>query len=131
MATERGFTLVEVLVALAIAAAALVAMRADVAMLGAARSAATTEEALARARSVLATVGTEQPVSPGVRQGDAGGGYLWRLEISPVPDLPVAGAASGRATILYDVAVAVGWSDAGRSRELVLRTRRVGGGGVP
>jgi general secretion pathway protein I len=78
----RGFTLLEVLVALIIFAIAFGVLAQIIQTgLGQARSAAVTSEAVLLARSLLAEVGSELPVAPGVIKGEAEGGYRWRIEM--------------------------------------------------
>jgi general secretion pathway protein I len=130
MAHERGFTLLEVLVAFVIAAAAIaVLMRANLTGLETSRTAARYQEAVARARSHLDALGRGQPINAGTLAGDDGGGFEWRIDVAPaaVGRAPAMGEGAVAASVtLYDVAVRVGWTDGGRPREVVLRTRRAG-----
>src|SRR5712691_11193481 len=74
-----GFTLLEVVVALAIAALALVTLfQTGSGGLFAADTAARIDEAIERAQSHLAAVGRAGPIAPGELTGDDGGGYRWR-----------------------------------------------------
>ncbi len=130
MSADRraGFTLLEVLVALAIAGLALVVLfRAGGEGLFSVDTAGRAEEAVERARSHLAAVGHNVSLLPGDSEGDDGGGYHWRLRIHPAANWQVA-AANGAAivTTLFDVTVEISWSGHGHSRSVVLRTRRVG-----
>jgi len=82
MSDERGFTLLEVLVAFVIAAMAVAVLVEGV--LGGLRSADVAgryEEAIARARSRLAALGTN--IVAGDTQGDDGGSYHWHLRVAP------------------------------------------------
>ena len=80
---ERGFTLLEVLVAFAILAVAMTALLQGFGQgLTAARRTDAASEALAEARTMLDRVGTETALTPGVTQGSAAG-LEWRLEIAP------------------------------------------------
>lgn len=131
MSGERahGFTLLEVVVALAIAALALVGLfRAGSDGLFAADTASRTEEALQRAQSHLAAVGRDVALSPGDFEGDDGRGYRWRLHVHPAAvrqaQTPDAGAAA--ALTLFDVEVAISWPSRGRDRTVALKTRRLG-----
>jgi general secretion pathway protein I len=84
MRSEAGFTLLEVMVAFAIAAlASLVLFRGGLDGAANARAAARTEEAITRAESRLASVGTLTPLRAGTFNGDDGGGFAWRLVIAP------------------------------------------------
>jgi type II secretion system protein I len=83
----RGFTLLEVLVALIIFAIAFGVLAQIIQTgLGQARSASATSEATLLARSLLAEVGSELPVSPGVIEGEARNGYRWRIEMRATED---------------------------------------------
>jgi general secretion pathway protein I len=82
---EAGFTLLEVMVAFTIAAlATLVLYRA--AFNGAAErvSAMQYQQALLRAQSRLASIGTLTKLQPLQAEGDDGGGFSWQLRIAPV-----------------------------------------------
>lgn len=100
-AGERGFTLLEVLVAFAIAALALtVLFRATGSGLGSARAASRYEEAVVRARSHLAAIGHDAALVAGDASGDDGGGFQWRLSVRPLASLapPPPEAAAPDAT---------------------------------
>lgn len=118
-----GFTLVEVLVALAILAVslgAIVPMFSDIAQ----RSTRSEAEhvSLALAESKLAEAGTTIPIREGTANG-ADGKYRWALAIRQVGDVlrenPYGMAA-------YDVAVTVAWTEGGSERSVSLRTLRLG-----
>jgi general secretion pathway protein I len=98
---QRGFTLLEVLVAFAIAAFALaVLFRSSGTALMAARTSGQYQEALSRARSHLAALGGDAALVAGESSGDDGGGFRWRLKIEPAgaavvtPAPAVQGAAA-------------------------------------
>src|SRR5258706_757783 len=81
---NKGFTLLEVVVALAIAGLALVGLfRAGSGGLFAVDTAARAEEAVQRAQSHLAAVGRDAALVGGEFTGDDGGGYRWGLPVSP------------------------------------------------
>ena len=81
----RGFTLLEVVVAVAIAGLALVGMfQAGSGGLFAADAAARSDEAIERAQSHLAAFGRASAIAPGEAEGNDGGGYFWRLRARPV-----------------------------------------------
>ena len=114
---EAGFTLLEALIAFAIAAFALAALlQGALTGLRATQTATRTEEALARARSHLAAL-EAAPLASADQRGD-GGGFAWRLRVAPE-------ATSGGLT-LYAVSIAVAWRDGGTLREVRLETHRLG-----
>ncbi len=128
-APEAGFTLLEVLVAFIIAALALGALTQGAAGgLQSARVSGHYQEALARARSRLAVLGASP--APGEQRGDDGGGYAWRVSVTPV-------ATAGRSregidpprpvrAMLLAVTVRISWGMDGGEREVVLATERLG-----
>jgi general secretion pathway protein I len=132
MSDERaeGFTLLEVIVALAIAALALIVLfRAGSDGLLAVDTATQAEEAIERAQSHLAAIGHDVALLQGESAGDDGGGYHWRLRITPVASWPaqLANRSSAvTATTLFDVQVAISWSGRGHDHAIVLDTRRIG-----
>jgi general secretion pathway protein I len=133
MRTDRGFTLLEVLIAFAIAALALgVLFNGAVAGLRSTDTAVRYQEALARGRSHLAALAAPGRLAPSDRQGDDGGGYHWHERIVTVATLPPArdsqrGPADTGAT-LYAVRVAIAWRGDRGMREVHLDTERIGTG---
>src|SRR5215470_15119227 len=82
---EAGFTLLEVLVALAIAGLGLGALFAAASgALGNIDLASRHQAATRHAQSHLAAVGIETPLAPSDRSGDDGDGFRWRVLIVPV-----------------------------------------------
>ncbi|RYJ04115.1 MAG: prepilin-type N-terminal cleavage/methylation domain-containing protein [Acetobacteraceae bacterium] len=129
-AAERGFTLLEVLVALLIAAIGLGALfQGSLGGLRAADLAGRTEEAVSRARSRLAVLGQGAPLAAEDRGGDDGGGYRWRVRVAPLATRP--GGAGEPSQVLYDVAVTIAWGSGGTAREVTLQTRRLGAAPPP
>ena len=127
--TTAGFTLLEVVVALAIASLALVGLfQAGSGGLLAVDTAARVDEALQRAQSHLAAVGRDASLVQGESSGDDGGGYGWQLRIQPVSQRQGVGAdgVTPQTTSLFDVEVAISWQTHGHQREVVLRTLRLG-----
>ncbi|MDO9712291.1 prepilin-type N-terminal cleavage/methylation domain-containing protein [Paracraurococcus lichenis] len=115
---QAGFTLLEAMVAFAIAAIALAALlQGGLLGLRSTQIAGRTEEALARARSRLAAL-EGRPVTAMDQRGEDGGGFSWRLRVVP--------EASAGGVTLYAVSVAVGWRDGGEAREVRLETQRLG-----
>ena len=122
---DDGFTLLEVLVALTIAALALIAMfRAGGEGLVAVGTASRYEEAMQRAQSHLAALGRDTALLQGDSEGDDGGGFRWRLRIAPVASWQAASAAAASAT-LFDVEVTMYWRGARGERSIRLGTRRL------
>jgi general secretion pathway protein I len=128
-AAEAGFTLLEVVVAVAIAGLALVALfQAGSGGLFATDTAARAEEALQRAQSHLAAVGRDAALVQGDASGDDGGGFHWRLQVQPAAQRQTVAAdgVTPQNTTLYSVQVAVSWQSRGHQRAVVLRTLRLG-----
>ncbi len=105
---EAGFTLLEVLVAIAILAVAMAAtLQAFSGGLDATRRGEAANEALSTARSLLDRVGTELPIAPGLRSGGSAAGPSWSVQVarrkSPLDDLQGA----ERFYALFDVVVRV------------------------
>jgi general secretion pathway protein I len=125
-AAEAGFTLIEVLVALAIAALGLGALMAA-AGTGLANSGVADRyiEATRRAQSLLALAAAAAPLQPGERSGADDDGFAWRIRVSaPVLHAAVKGATADRLPGLYAIEVTVTWS-AGSTRSVSLRTQRL------
>jgi general secretion pathway protein I len=126
---SEGFTLLEVVVALAIAAVALVGLfQAGSGGLFAVDTAARVQEAIQRAQSHLAAVGRDATLVQGEFTDDDGGGYRWRLRVRPIATsqaLTPNASSAGSAT-LYDVEVAISWPGRAGDRSVVLKTLRLG-----
>lgn len=124
-----GFTLLEVLVALAIAGLALVGLfRAGSGGLFAVDTAARAEEAVQRAQSHLAAIGRDAGLIEGETSGDDGDGYRWRLRVQPLTNRqsPAPDGVSSVTTTLFNVEVAISWPGHTGDRAVVLRTLRLG-----
>lgn len=122
---SAGFTLLEVLIAFLIAALALgVLFRGAVEGQATSRTAFRYEEALSRARSHLAAMDAAGPPRAGDQQGDDGGGFRWRLRITPLQ--AAAPGVNGLAPMMFAVRVAISWEADGRERTVQLDTRRLG-----
>jgi general secretion pathway protein I len=126
----HGFTLLEVLVALAIAGLALIGLfQAGSGGMIAVDTAARAEEALQRAQSHLAAVGRDAALVEGELTDDDGGGFQWRLRVRPVASrqlLPAGGGDSNAALTLFYVEVAILWPGRNGERSVVLKTIRLG-----
>jgi prepilin-type N-terminal cleavage/methylation domain-containing protein len=126
----RGFTLMEVMVALAIALIALEVLFGGV--IGSLRTAHDTsawERAISRAQSHL-TATIDPGRALGEREGDDGDGYRWRTQVSLLGSAPAPpGARSGqwsRGTALYGISVTVFWRDGRAERRFVLNSAELG-----
>jgi general secretion pathway protein I len=111
---DSGFTLIEVMAALVIAALAIVVLL-QAGFTGAAenQAAARYEEGLSRAESRLASIGTLTPIQAETLAGDDGGGYRWSVAVTR---LQAAGALT-----LYAVDVTERFG----GRDVTLRTERL------
>jgi general secretion pathway protein I len=137
--SEAGFTLLEVLVALVIAALALGVMFS--AVLGGLRTAAVADhlqEALVLARSHLAeaqvAVGSGKIVAQSEQQGDDGHGFHWTVQIRPTASVAIArnpdappGAGASHST-LFAIAVTEFWAGDGGHRQVQLDSAKLAGG---
>ena len=130
---DAGFTLLEVVVATAIAALALVALfQSGSAGLLSVGEASRVETAVDRAQSHLAEFADAGAIAPGEREGNDGDGYRWRISARPIGLQPAA--APDRAGIppsLYDIAVTISWGTGRHQRSVVLETERIGSAGMP
>jgi len=122
MKPARGFTLLEVLLAFVILAAAsglLLGMLSG--GLGQVSRARSDTEASLYAQSLLDGVGVLEPIAPDARDGEFGGGrYHYRLQIAEVPDPAPAPPDSLASTVpvdpatmpkLFRLALDVRWGD--------------------
>jgi general secretion pathway protein I len=134
-----GFTLLEVLIAFAIASIALgVLYQGAAGGLFGSRLAARTDEAVARARSRLAAQCHGAHLTAGEHSGDDGSGYRWRTEIGKVSSETIERggadrpAPSARAD-LFAVRVTVSWPGTVRPHRVTLESRclSIGAAGQP
>jgi general secretion pathway protein I len=133
-AAERGFTLLETLVAFVIAALALgILFEAGSSGVRSVQVASNYGRALAHARSHIALATHASPLVAGTWQGDDGGGFTWRLRVAPISRTFVhstAAAMPGRSTqipiALFEITVWIGWHDATATREVRLDTQQIG-----
>ena len=128
MPRSAGFTLLEVVVALAIAAVALVGLfQAGSGGLFAVDTAARVQEAVQRAQSHLAAVGRDAALIQGDFTDEDGGGYRWQLRVRPVGSRQVpTGTNANETQTLFDVEVAISWPGHSGDRAVVLKTLRLG-----
>jgi general secretion pathway protein I len=128
----KGFTLLEVVVALIIAGMAAIALFEAVGSgLHATMTASMYDQAIVRAKSRLAAATQGTRLTPLDQRGDDGGGFQWRMRVAPVASamLRPVGRPSDAAfpVVLYGVTVWVGWTDGGTQRQVRLDTEEVGG----
>jgi|SRR5579863_7104745 len=134
MDRERGFTLLETLVALAIAGMAFVALfQAGSTGLFAVDAASRANEAVERAQSRLASLGAGVALIPGDSEGDDGDGYHWHLHVQPVATrlLPAQNGDPAATVTLFDIEVAITWPAGHRLRQVVLKSERLAASGAP
>jgi general secretion pathway protein I len=125
----RGYTLIEVVVAFALLAAALTLLLGTLS--GAARQVRGTADAgraALYAQSLLAGVGVGAPIEAGATRGEfEGGRYRWRLDIQPWNDPSAAAAAriDPGAPRLLELRLELDWGTGTRTEQLRLRTLRL------
>lgn len=127
---SSGFTLIEVVVAVAIAGLALVGLfRAGTGGLISVEAAGRVDEAIERAQSHLAAFGRSGAIVPGEVEGEDGGGYRFRLRALPLAtQQSLLAGQNVAATTLYDVEVLITWPARSGTRSAYLHTRRIGPG---
>lgn len=116
--SNAGFSLLEVLVAMAILGIALAALYQSAA--GATRNVRADERyayAVELARSLLANH-ARVPAKGINEQGETQGEFRWQVASSPIAQRR---GAPGRAS-LHDIDVSVSWNDGGRRRQVVLNS---------
>jgi len=120
--SRAGFTLVEIIVALAILALCLnVILTAISDGLWRTGQAEAQAEAASLARSLLAQAGSAMPLPAGEAAGRFDNGFRWRLHVSPY------GAANELTPVRgYLVSAEVFWDDARQERSVALTTLRLG-----
>ena len=109
---SRGFTLVEVLVALTILSLALAAL--FQAFGGGLRGVIASRDylgAAAEARSIVQRVGVDIPVAPGVLTGEFEDGNRWEVAIDPFAGTDLRGGATGGQLALFAVKVTIAAGD--------------------
>jgi general secretion pathway protein I len=120
-AEQKGFTLIEVLVAFAIAAVLLVPLLRIFSggLNGLARSDRAATAAL-WAETVLASRDGETPLAEGVEGGDLPGGYHWERRVSFYGEAATPNQIAP--LVPYDVTMTVSWLERGRPRTVTLET---------
>ena len=124
-ARAAGFTLIEVVVSLAVAGLGIAMLLAAAGTgLGNAKLANEYVEATRHAQYLLAGVGVAVPLVPGERSGQDGPRYSWRLRISdPVTH---AAGASAMGPALYRVDISISWRSGAAARVVTLHSERLG-----
>jgi general secretion pathway protein I len=126
---QRGYTLIEVIVAFAVLALALTLLLGTLS--GAARQvrwSADAGRAALHAQSLLDQTGIGESLQPGRRSGQfEGGRYRWTLEIAPYvdPSQPAQPPIEPGAPRLQRLALWVEWGDAGPRQRLRLQSLRL------
>jgi general secretion pathway protein I len=120
---ESGFTLVELLVSLAILAVALgVLFTAISGALDRARESRNEMVATSLVQSLLARAGTERPLQSGTESGAYSNGFRWRVRVSPYGDDDDRKAWQALA---YVVEASVSWQQGNETLTRRLTTLRV------
>jgi len=131
---QRGYSLIEVIVAFALLALALTLLLGTLS--GAARQVRWSGDAgraAMHAQSLLDQVGVGEPLVASRRDGEFDDGrYRWDLAITPWTDpaLPPVAAIDPLAPRLFDVALSVQWGDGRGGEQLQLRTLRLAAPGM-
>jgi general secretion pathway protein I len=124
-----GFTLIEVLVALAIVGLALAAVASvfSTGLVGH-ETAADAEAALSVAEERLALAGAPASLHPGTDKGSFADRFAWQTVIAPYDDGGDAKQFAQPKNLphLYRITVGVAWHDGHRNRQLSLTTLRLG-----
>lgn len=116
--STRGFSLLEMLVAMAILGLSLGALYQ--ATSGATRNVRMDEKyayGVELARSLLAD-NAQVPAAGHSARGETAGGFLWHVQARPAR----AGTGSLPAGALQDIEVSVSWTDGSRSRQVLLHS---------
>ena len=130
----RGYTLIEVIVAFALLAAALTLLLGTLS--GAARQvrgSADAGRAALYAQSLMSQVGVGEALKPGTRNGDfENGRYRWTLDVRrwSDPAQPANVLRDPAAPTLLEVRLGIEWGDGGPGQRLLLRTLRLMAPGV-
>jgi general secretion pathway protein I len=121
---EAGFTLVEVIVALAILSAGLSLLLGLISnSLRQTASAQRMAGANSLAQSLMAEVGTDLPIRPEVRSGQYPNGYRWHLKMQPYDGTR---DNEERPVGLYSISAEVEWEEGTDRRFYALTTLRLG-----
>jgi general secretion pathway protein I len=132
---DRGFTLIEVLVALVITLVAFGVLSGGISSaLRAATGTAHWIRAISHAESHMAAI-TDPRRILGERQGHDEDGFRWRTRVAFVTSAPapdgVRGGPWARGTALYAVSVTIFWHEGRAERSFALQSARLGSPGEP
>lgn len=124
---QKGFTLLEVIIALAIAGLGLVALFEAVSggLLGV-ESAARHTTAVRHAQSRLAELGITLPLKPGEQGGVERDGYRWRITVTPIMTYARGETRGAPGLTLFAVKALVTWPAGSRQRSVHLDSLRLG-----
>lgn len=133
-ATQRGYTLIEVIVAFALLALALTLLLGTLS--GSTRQvrwSADAGRAALHAHSLLDMVGITEPLQPGQRNGDFDDGrYRWTLSITPWQDPALVNLPQSLdGPPLYELDLAVQWGAGGSGERLQWKSLRLGTANQP
>jgi general secretion pathway protein I len=122
-----GFTLIEVIVALAVVGLALAAIAGVFSngLLGH-EVAADADAALALAEERLALAEAAEILRPGTSSGRFADRFDWQTTVAAYDDTPDPAPRPAISLHLYRIAVSVAWRDGHRNRQLALSTLRLG-----
>jgi general secretion pathway protein I len=121
---EAGFTLVEVIVALAMLSAGLSLLLGLISnSLRQTASAQRMAGAGSLAQSLMAEVGTDLAIRAEVRDGQYTNGYRWRLKMQPYDNVR---ENDERPVGLYSISAEVEWEEGAERRSYALTTLRLG-----
>ncbi len=125
-AEAAGFTLIEVLVAFAIAALLLVPL---LRLFSGGTTALTRSERAATAalwaETVLDARTGETPLAPGSEEGELPGGYHWRRTVALYSDAAMSPPQPAAPLVAYDVTLSVSWRERGQTRAVTLETLKL------
>jgi general secretion pathway protein I len=122
---DRGFTLLEVIIAFVIMALILGATF-DTFSTGFRQAELTGNYAgaVVRAESQMALIGHAEPLTIGVKTGELDRDYTYRVEINPVGE-PQPEEAAEAPYRLYNVVLSVFWGQGDNTRDVTLRSHRL------
>jgi general secretion pathway protein I len=127
-AGSAGFTLIEILVALALLGLGIGAVASVLSDSARGYTAAgNTQTALSLADDKLESAGITEPLRVGQTEGQFDERFSWRVAVTNYRDRPPVGAAAAQsdALALFRIEVTVGWRDGVRERQIALSTVRL------